>query len=429
MMQKRSHCLALAVVLFTSVFFIGLPIVGHCEDVRVVKLGLVGSWTGPLGIMGQVTKPGALLAAKHINEEGGFVVNGQRYKLEFVDWDDRTDPKVTVAGVQSLMDEHNIKVFLGPMLSASTLAAQPLTQPKKVILVVYSSADQILRPGIDYTFRVAPSSSQLSQPAIRYYVEHVGVKNVAYLTENTATALSNEEKSRALFEELGAKVLARETYETGTTDFFSYIAKLKAKNPDALFIPTPLPESAALIIRQTRELGWKVLTLSNSGQSTGEFWEVGGPAIEGHLDVGGINKTDPGPELVEVMGYDLEKRKKFAQAMKEEYPKIDVWSSKCGMYYDNTYMVVEAMKAAGSVEDTDKIREALLKTDYRGVLQQYNFLPSGQAKYMITVIRVHEVGWDPVAMGRPMDEELKVWEIKTIGQVKTIDEIRKENGY
>jgi ABC-type branched-subunit amino acid transport system substrate-binding protein len=40
---------------------------------KIVKVGLVGSWIGPLGVMGQMSKPGALLAQKNVNEEGKFI--------------------------------------------------------------------------------------------------------------------------------------------------------------------------------------------------------------------------------------------------------------------------------------------------------------------------------------------------------------------
>ena len=46
---------------------------GAASSEKIVKVGLVGSWIGSLGVMGQMSKPGALLAQKHINEEGKFI--------------------------------------------------------------------------------------------------------------------------------------------------------------------------------------------------------------------------------------------------------------------------------------------------------------------------------------------------------------------
>jgi len=45
---------------------------------KIVKVRLVGSWIGPLGAMGQMSKPGALLAQKHVNEEGKFIGTSSR---------------------------------------------------------------------------------------------------------------------------------------------------------------------------------------------------------------------------------------------------------------------------------------------------------------------------------------------------------------
>jgi branched-chain amino acid transport system substrate-binding protein len=397
---------------------------------KIVKVGLVGSWTGPLGAMGQASKPGALLAQKHINEEGKFIVAGQKYKLEFVEWDDRTDPKMAVAGVTKLMDQEGIKVFLGPMLSASVLAVQPITEPRKVIHVVYSMADQIIRPGIHYTLRTVSASGPAVQPILQYVVNHMGVKTVAITTENTATALTQDKAATAVLERLGAKIVGREVYEVGTTDFFTPLARLKAANPDILLIAGSNPEPNALIIKQTKEVGWPVQTVEVGGSSTGAFFEIAGKACEGHLGRTTLNKVDPGPEMIKHTGLDLSLRMKFMDGMKKFFPNTDPIVHSPQQFYDMTFLIVEAMKAGGSVEDTDRIMKALLDSKFRGVMQQYNFMPNGQARSVEIQSIIHAGGsWDIISMGKPLDAESKNWEVIPIVKVKTIKEIRAERGY
>jgi len=57
------------------VFSFGLLFQGPeaASSENIVKVGVVGSWTGPLGAMGQMSKPRALLAQKNVNEEGKFI--------------------------------------------------------------------------------------------------------------------------------------------------------------------------------------------------------------------------------------------------------------------------------------------------------------------------------------------------------------------
>lgn len=398
---------------------------------KVVKIGLVGSWTGPLGAMGNMFKYGALVAQKQINEEGKFVVAGQKYKIEFVEWDDRTDPKMAVAGVTKLMDQEGIKIFQGPMLSASVLAVQPITEAKKVIVACASMADQIIRPGVRYTARTIPAATWAGNIMVHFLVNSMEIKTVALITENTATALSQEKAARSVFESLGTKIVGREVYEVGTTDFFTPLTKLKVANPDVLFIPGSNPEPVALIIKQTKETGWPVQTVSMGGVATGAFFEVAGKTCEGHIEKSALNMLDPGPALVKITGIDLNLRKKFAEGMKKMFPKEDPLNFQAQLYYDMTYLLVEAMKVAGTVEDTDRIIKAVLNSKFKGVGQQFNFMPNGQNKFLGTlIVRIHPGGsFDFLGYALPTDETNKKWEVTLISKVKTIKAIRAERGY
>ena len=71
------------IVLLVGIFLLGL---GNspcgAQAAKKLKMGLIGAFSGPLAPMGLTTRNGALLAQKHINEDGGFVVAGQRYLVD-----------------------------------------------------------------------------------------------------------------------------------------------------------------------------------------------------------------------------------------------------------------------------------------------------------------------------------------------------------
>ncbi len=397
---------------------------------KTVKLGMIGTFTGPLGPLGMVSKTGALLAQKHINEKG-FMVGGQKYKVEFVEWDERMDPKMAVAGAHKLMDEHNIKVIIGPIISASVEAVQPITEPKHVILVTFASSEQIIRPGIKYTFRACPDNRMMAAVPATYWRE-MGIKNLAFIIENEAGPLSAEKYSHQIFEELGGKVVATEHFEVQTTDFTTQLAKLKAKNPDALFLAGS-PEASALIIKQTREIGWPVQTLGDGEGPTGPaFWKIAGPALEGHIDLTIVRGADPGPEVQRFYQYNPEIRKRFYKEYWDTY-KIDPNLSICQIWYDYVFFIVDAMKRAGSVDDTEKIRVALLKTDWPGSIFRWWFFPNGQSNNALVISRIHAgEGWTTIAACTPLDPKdpkLLRWKVNPWEPVQNIKDIRKARGY
>ena len=96
-----------------------------------------------------------------------------------------------------------------------------------------------------------------------------------------ATARSMYDYQAPAFEALGCKVVGKETFETGETDFFTILMRLKTKNPDALFLATN-PGNGALVVKQRLEIGWPVQTIGESNNiSSVEFFRIGGPAVEG----------------------------------------------------------------------------------------------------------------------------------------------------
>lgn len=52
----------------------------------------------------------------------------------------------------------------------------------------------------------------------------------------------------------GVEILTTETYQTGETDFFAQLTRIKETNPDAIFISALAPEMIEIMI-QARQLG------------------------------------------------------------------------------------------------------------------------------------------------------------------------------
>jgi len=79
---------------------------------KTVKIGALSPHSGPIAYFGLSVFRSVELAAKNINEKGplisgsgpGILVNGERYKLEVVSYDDGGDPAKSVAGMRKLVE-------------------------------------------------------------------------------------------------------------------------------------------------------------------------------------------------------------------------------------------------------------------------------------------------------------------------------------
>jgi branched-chain amino acid transport system substrate-binding protein len=72
-------------------------------DSGVVKVGVVGAKTGPLGPGAAVTHfPPFRLWAHEVNARGGLKLKSGQAKIELIEYDDRTQPSETIKAVERL---------------------------------------------------------------------------------------------------------------------------------------------------------------------------------------------------------------------------------------------------------------------------------------------------------------------------------------
>ena len=80
--------------------------------------------------------------------------------------------------------------------------------------------------------------------------------------------------------------------------------------------------------------------------------------------------------------------KKFYNTNDFPYDQAPLCSSSC---YDHVYMLVEAMKKAGTVEDVAKVKQALLSENYQG-LWNIRFDNTGEAVFDFDVLHMRKGG-------------------------------------
>src|SRR5262249_61554231 len=114
---------------------------------------------------------------------------------------------------------------------------------------------------------------------------------------------------------MGGTCDADQSYSSGDQDFRAQLTALKAKNPQAIFVPGYYTE-AGLIARQAREIGFKGPLLGGDGWGSSKLIEIGGGAVDGryYSKHRGLDAADP----------DLPKlRAEDKREIKNQAPPID----------------------------------------------------------------------------------------------------------
>src|SRR5512136_1136457 len=106
---------------------------GPAAGEDVINIGFTGPLTGPAAAIGIDSLHGNLIAAKEINDEGGVVVAGKKYKVTIQSYDDEGVAAKAVAGMQRLKDKYEVPV-INQNISGSLMAMLERNEKMGVLL-------------------------------------------------------------------------------------------------------------------------------------------------------------------------------------------------------------------------------------------------------------------------------------------------------
>jgi branched-chain amino acid transport system substrate-binding protein len=361
------------ILLVFFVFCFWLPEAGAQ---KVVKIGGLMTTSGVAAAhLGQTTLKGAMLAVEEINARGGITVAGEKYKINLINYDDKCVAKDAVTATERLLRQDNVKMILGAICSHCALAAIEITEKEKIPVVVPIAASvKITSSGFKYVFRTWSHAAIQAETICRFATQDLKKKTAAYIGRNDAWSRSTSEEFKKRLEKMGGKVLVNDFYEHGTTDFYPQLTKAKNANPDFIYFCS-LTEDGSLLIKQAKELGIQAQLMSADDVGGEQSARVAGAAIEGVY----LYWTE-GPKKQKALDYE--------ERFKKKYGLASLAMDKGG--YDSLSILADALERAGSITDTDKIREALKKTDFEGVRQRFTFGENGQAKIDMWIVQMEK---------------------------------------
>ena len=129
-----------------------------------------------------------------------------------------------------------------------------------------------------------------------------------------------------------------------TQDFNAQLTKIKAAQPDVLFLPNYY-SSVALIAKQARAMGITVPLIGGDGWDSPQLMVLAKEAVEGSFFSTHFSKDDPSPEV-----------QKFVKLYSEKYHQAP--DALAALAYDACLILFEALRKAKSLKGED-IRDAL----------------------------------------------------------------------
>lgn len=223
-----------------------------------------------------------------VNAAGGLdVAGGGKRMVEFVQYDDQSDPAQAAKIYEKLIVEDKVDLLLGPWGTPHHVAVAGVLERHKFPMVGDTAASVILRsmkPGyIWFPTSALPDEMGKQLPLL---LKAQGVKTVAVTTAQYIFSLENKKYMMEGLKAAGIQVVAEAEYPVDIRDMTAVITKVKEANPDAE-ISLSMPGDSVLYMKQSKELGFTPkVQFMLVGPTAAFFTHIFGNGLEGLITMG-----------------------------------------------------------------------------------------------------------------------------------------------
>lgn len=325
-----------------------------------VEIGFTATLTGDFASYGVDVRKGFDLGLAKINTQGG-----PQLAVKVVD--DHGQPNDGVLAVGQFCEDPKVSAVVGYTFSSVALAAAPILKKCKMPVVASAVTSPELTGVNKYFRRVILTDASQGARMGNYVARQMGAKNVYVLYQQDDYGLGVSKAFKDAFTAAGGKVAGESSYNLGTKDFRTILARLKATNPDAIFIGGFYTE-AAMIASQSKDIGMKAKLIGTDGSLSPQLMQLSGNAAEGMTLYGMFDPgAAPSPQTAE-----------FVKAYKDKYhQEPNEWAA---LGYDTALAVgagAKAAKANGEVSrETMNAALANIK-NLQGATGNISFQPDG----------------------------------------------------
>ncbi len=345
------------------------------KAVEPVRIGVFLSLTGATADYGVSALNAFKLATEEVNLNGG--IGGRPVQLIIVD--DHSNTNEVAPIVEMLIQQNRVHALLAEPISTRAMAAAPIAQQSKVVMISPAAVKPELTLQGDYIFRACFTSPDEAEAIARFATTKLKAKRAATILDSTndyASVLG--EFFIESFTKLGGTVVNQQQYVAGDKDIAAQMSSIKASKPDIIFAPG-FYTTAGMVAREVRRQGIEATLIGSDGWDSPSLLKGAGEAFAGvyfanHFWIG---SDDP---LV----------RKFVRTYQAKY-KIAP-DAGAATAYDAAHMLYAAIKRAGSTESV-AIRNALAKTaNFPGVTGRITLDSNRNADVPVYMLRIGRGG-------------------------------------
>jgi len=365
-MKHWSVSLSVTSALLAGVMLLGLPASAGAQAAPTeIRVGATVAVTGPASAEVGHFKKMMEMWAEMINAKGGVLLKeyGKRLPIKMVVYDDTSKPPDSVRLYEKLVTEDQVHMLLGPYSSPITVAASTVAEKHQIpMIALEANSTGIFRRGFKWLVGVIDDGTKWSHHYFDMLKAEGMAKSIGFVIEDTPHPKEVGSGAIPKARSIGLDVKLEEYFPVATQDFTPIITKLKAANPDIVYM-SAFPAREVTFFKQALEQGlnpreyhmihhgvafYSAVGLKNANLVTGEaYW------------MPGVKAGNPKPfeELLQKL-----------QIKVEDFP----WSS---IHYFGFETLVAALEKAGTL-DREKLLAAIKSLDIETISGRLKFDPT-----------------------------------------------------
>ncbi|MBV6304223.1 ABC transporter substrate-binding protein [Candidimonas humi] len=318
-----------------------------------LKIGFIGTLSGPAGALGQDQYDAFMLAIKQKGGKLGGV------PVTVIREDDQLKPDQGVQAATKLIKSDHVPIITGVTFSNVMMAIhKPITDAK--VFLIGSNAGPAPIAGKScspFFFSTSWDNDQLHE-AGGQLTSDLGYKNVYVMAPNYQ---AGRDAVSGFKRDYTGKIIDEVYTQVNQPDYSAEIAQLQAAKPDAVYVFYP-GGMGVNFVKQYRQAGLlgklPLISVSTIDGSTL-------PALKS-LAIGAITSAPYAPNL------DNPQNQQFVQAFVAAYKRQP--SMYAAQSYDAANLIDSAVaKVKGNVSDADALRAAFKAADFKSVRGAFKF--------------------------------------------------------
>ena len=333
-------------------------------EVHTLKIGVIESLTGGCAPVDTPALAGIQIAAEQLNA-AGIEIGGHQYQIELIVEDGETSNDAAVVAINKLIGDDGVNIVIGPGCGAySAPGLGAIAARNKVILLNSSPApelegfgqqgDFIASGAADFLWKGEPQSIKAAagQAALPFaFFEREDINRVFVMIQNDDGGNFYGNSFSGYMDSLGIETQT-EFYDPTTLDYTGLLSRVKAFEPD-LLVYGYLIDPALTILKQALEV-----------DAAPRYYGYGARIDDG------LERAIGGPVQVPWMVLEYPRSLLYPNhpdlaalvpLAEEKLGRAPLVAGDSYVLYHYHYLpiLVQAMQAAGTVDDTEAIAAAL----------------------------------------------------------------------